>query len=56
MSRGLGDVYKRQLQELAGPAAEAAEAESIDDLLAAPEPLGVVNQPAAPPAEGNVVE
>jgi hypothetical protein len=35
-----------------------AEAESFDDLLADPEPLGVVNQPApAPaPAAGNVVE
>ncbi len=43
------------LEELAGSEAEAAEEENIDDLLAAPGPLGVVNQvaPVAPVAAGN---
>lgn len=41
------------LEALAGSDAEAApEEESIDELLAAPAPLGVVNQPA-PAAAGD---
>ena len=40
------------LEELAGSEADAVEEENIDDLLAAPGPLGVVNQ-VAPVAAGN---
>jgi hypothetical protein len=39
------------LEELAGSEAKAAKEENIDDLLAAPGPLGVVNQ-VAPVAAG----